>query len=110
MNVLTLIIAEYLNEGIVLPKTAFHHAPYHTFACMNVDEKAIERTKCLTYSQASDELGVSHALVNQSVKAEQLESRMFNSQAYVTFASLNERRANPPAPHLPRKAASNHSA
>ena len=103
-DVLTLAISEYLDEGIDLPVPTFHHPP-HTVVCVDVNMEAVERTKCLTYSQAAEELGVSSARISQLVKAGRLETRVFDGRTYVTIASVNKRKANPPAPHRPRTVA-----
>lgn len=103
-DVLTLIISEYLDEERELPEPVFHTPP-RTIVCVDVNKDAIERSKCLTYSQAAEELGISTARVSQLVRANRLAVKTFDGRNYVTIASVNERKANPPAPHRPHKKA-----
>ena len=101
-DVLTLVICEYLDEGIELPEPTFH-VPPRSIVCIDIDREAIERSKCLTYSQAAEELGISKARVCQLVKSNRLDAKSFDGKGYVTIASVNKRKANPPASHRPRR-------
>lgn len=108
-DALTLVVSEYLDEGKELPKPAFH-VPPRAIVCVEVDAQTIERSKCMNYGQAAEELGISKARVSQLVKAGRLEARTFDGRSYVTIASVNERKTNPPAPHRPRKEELAHNA
>ena len=103
-EVLTLYVTEYLEQGWELPAPTFHEPPF-SVVCIEVDERTIELTKCLTYGQATEELGISQPRVSQLVKSGRLEAREFDGKKMVTIASVNARKANPPAPHRPKREA-----
>ncbi len=100
---LRLAIAQELSEGRALPRPAFHNPPGATFT-VQVDERYLEETECLTMAQAAEELGVSKGRVSQLVKAGLLGTRNVGGRSMVTLASVNARRENPPAPHRPKDA------
>lgn len=101
VDVLVLTVASYVEDGWDLPRPTFHEPPL-AVVCAEVDERAIEMTKCLTIAQAADELGVSRSRVSQLLSAGRLESREFDGRRMVTIDSVNARKASPPAPHRPR--------
>lgn len=103
-EVLTLFVAEHLDRGWQLPEPTFHEPPY-SVVCVEVDMRVIEKTKCETFAQAAEDLGVSQARVSQLVKAGKLDARDFDGRRMVTIASVNARKANPPAPHRPKRPA-----
>ena len=103
-DVLSLTIADYIDSGLELPRPSFHNPP-RTIVCVDVDDEYIARTNCMTFGQAAEELGVSPSRVSQLAKAGRLETRTIGGRTYVTIASVNDRKANPPAAHRPTKVA-----
>lgn len=92
-TVLRLFVAEYLDEGRDLPEPAFHEPPL-TVVSVDVDDAYRVRTRCVTITEAAEELGVSTGRVSQLVTSGALDSVELGGRRYVTIASLNERKAN----------------
>ena len=101
-EVLTLALAERIEEGVELP--AQERVAEVLAVSVEVTGDVIDQSKCLTIDQAAEELGVSAGRVSQLASAGKLQAVMFGKKRLVTIASVNERKANPPAPHRPRKA------
>lgn len=70
---------------------------------VEVTDEDIATSRCMTIKQAAEELGVSISRVSQLVTRGTLEAYEHNGDRLVTIASVNERKANPPAPHRPKK-------
>lgn len=101
-DLLTLLIAERLDEGDPLPQPTFHEPPL-SVVCVDVTPDVIEGTKLLTVKEAAEYLEVSSSRVSQLLTSGQLEARDFHGRRMVTIASINDRIANKPAAHRPRK-------
>lgn len=56
----------------------------------------------MTISQAAQTLGITRGRASQLAKSGLLDSVEVDGRRMVTIASVNERKANPPAPHRPR--------
>lgn len=100
---LRLAIAQVLSEGGTLPRPSFGTSPQAVFT-VQVDERYIEETECVTMARAAEELGVSRGRVSQLVKAGLLDTRNVGGRSMVTLASVAARKSDPPAPHRPRGA------
>lgn len=99
---LRLTIAEYLDSGIPLPAPSIKAKPEAVF-CVEVTDSFIAETKCMTLKQAAEELGVSQGRITQLLANGQLEACEAGGRRLATIASVNRRKANPPAPHRPKK-------
>lgn len=98
---LRLFIAEELDNGRKLPRATFHNPP-RVVLCVDVDASFISASKCMTTKQAAEELGVTAGRVSQLIRSGGLEAVEVDGRRMVTIASVNERKANPPAPHRPK--------
>lgn len=99
---LQLLIMDCLDGGKALPAPEFSDPP-KTVVCVDVSEEDIARSKCMTVSEAAEELGVSRGRVSQLLSSGGLESFMYGTVRMVTVASVEERLANPPVPHRPKR-------
>lgn len=99
---LKLVIAEYVDAGMALPRQSISEPPSAVFA-VEVTDDFISETKCMTLKQASEELGVSQGRITQLLTSGQLEAYEAGGKRLVTIASVNRRKENPPAPHRPKK-------
>lgn len=99
---LQLAIAEYVDEGMALPRQPINEPPRAVFT-VEVTDSFIAETKCMTLKQAAEELGVSQGRITQLLTSGQLEAYEAGGKRLVTIASVNRRKANPPAPHRPKK-------
>ena len=102
--VLKLTICHYLDHGVPLPEPAFHTPPL-SIVSVEVDERDIALSRCMTVSQAAEELDVTPGRVSQLLSAGQLEAFTYGTTRMVTIASVNARKANKPPAHRPRKTA-----
>lgn len=69
---------------------------------VEVDKSFIRESACMTISQAAQALGITRGRASQLAKSGLLDSVEVDGKRMVTIASVNERKANPPAPHRPR--------
>ncbi len=101
-EVLVLVLAERIEEGGEIPG----QERVAEVLSINVDVTGndIDKSKCLTIDQAARELGVSAGRVSQLASSGKLQAVTFGKKRMVTIASVNERKANPPASNRPRKA------
>lgn len=99
---LRLVIAEYLDSGMTLPESRIEDKPEAVF-CVEVSDYYIARTKCMTVTEAAEELGVTPSRVSQLLSRGLLDAHELDGQRLVTIESINRRKANPPAPHRPPK-------
>lgn len=91
-TVLRLFVAEWLDEGRDLPRPAFHEPP----ACVvsvDVDDAYRARTRCMTTSEAAEELGISAEHVSRLVAKGTLDTAELEGQRYVTIASVSTYKA-----------------
>lgn len=98
---LRLFIAEYIDSGRKLPRASFSNPPGCVIA-VEVDKSFIRESACMTISQAAHALGITRGRASQLAKSGLLDSVEVDGRRMVTIASVNERKANPPAPHRPR--------
>lgn len=59
--------------------------------CVEVDERYICRTACMTVSRAADELGISRGRVSQLLNLGRLDAAVIDGKRMVTIASVNAR-------------------
>lgn len=102
VEVLQLVIAEYIDKGNSVPKATFSDHPQLIIAAEVTDE-IIAETKCMTISEASEILGVTSGRVSQLLNSGQLEPYQNGGQRMVTIASVNERLHSQHGPGRPRK-------
>lgn len=95
-------IADYIEQGKKLPHAVFSNPP-KTILCVEVDSSFVKSTKCMTVTQAAEELGISQGRASQLINSGGLDGVIVNGKRMVTIASVNERKKNPPAAHRPRK-------
>lgn len=99
-----LVIADMLERGEPLPEPEFSD-PAGPAVCVAVDEVFIQESKCLTVSEAAEELGVSPGRVSQLLDSGGLVPLVVDGRRLVTIASVNERKATPRRAGRPRKEA-----
>lgn len=103
---LELIIAEYLDEGKHLPSPTFSGHSEDTLriaVSVEVTPELIERTKCVTATEAANMLGLSKSRVTHMLDAGILQTVPFGNDRLVTLASIKERLKNPKSAGRPRK-------
>lgn len=98
---LRLRIAGMVDEGEPLPRASFRKPPQCVFT-VEVDDRYIQGTKTVSQAEAAEMLGIGKSRVSQLVKAGLLDTVNIDGRSRVTIASVNERIANPPAPHRPK--------
>ncbi len=98
---LTLILAERIEDGGAIPPQV--RVAEVLAVSVDVSGEDIERSKCLTIEQAAEELGVTAGRVSQLASSGKLQTVTFGKKRMVTIASVNARKANPPAANRPRK-------
>lgn len=102
---LRLTIAEYLDSGLALPESFLSIKENTLTICVDVTTDFIERTKCMTVSEAADELGLTKGRISQLLSAGKLQAVEFGNERLVTIASVNARKAERPKAGRPQKAA-----
>ena len=100
-EVLSLTLCAYLDEGRALPAATFHNPPL-SIVSVEVNDADIALSKCMTITDAAEELGVTPGRVSQLLTSGRLEAFEYGGKRMVTIASVNERKNNKPAPHRPR--------
>jgi excisionase family DNA binding protein len=102
-EVLILTLAERIEDGRELP---LQERTAEVLAVnVEVTGEVINQSKCYTIDQAAEELGVTAGRVSQLASSGKLQAITFGKKRMVTIASVNERKANPPAAHRPKKQA-----
>ena len=97
------LLAERIEDGGELP--AQERVAEVLAVNVEVTGDAIDQSKCLTIEQAAEELGIIAGRVSQLASAGKLQAVTFGKKRMVTIASVNNRKANPPAANRPRKLA-----
>lgn len=100
-EVLTLSLVDRLEDGGDIPPQ--QRTAEVVSVSVDVTGSDVDRSKCLTMEQAAEELGVSPSRVSQLATSGKLTAVRIDGRRMVTIASVNARKANPPAPHRPRK-------
>lgn len=90
-EVLTMILCEYIEEEKPLPKQ--ERVAEVLSVCAEVNGDTISRSRCMTMSEAAEQLGISQARVSQLASAGILQSVNYGRRKLVTIASVNERKA-----------------
>lgn len=103
-EVLSLFVAEYLDEDIPLPKPSFHEPP-RAIISVDVTDEFRAVSKCVTVTEAAEMLEVSPGRVSQLLSSGGLEPYMHGNTRLVTIASLNARKAAKPSTGRPKKEA-----
>lgn len=70
---------------------------------VDISEKDIEASKCMTMEEAAEKLDMMPGRGSQLAKAGRLVALTINGRRMVTITSVEARKANPPAPHRPKK-------
>lgn len=99
---LRLTIAEHIDTGLQLPSSSIDTKPEAVF-CVEVSDSFISESKCMTVTEAAQELGVTLGRVAQLLDAGLLEPYQFGGQRLVTIASVNARKQSSPRRGRPRK-------
>ncbi|MDR1358661.1 MAG: type II toxin-antitoxin system HicB family antitoxin [Coriobacteriales bacterium] len=105
-EVLELIIAEYLDEGRRLPVPMFYgysDKVLRIAISVEVTPELIERTKCVTATEAATMLGLSNGRITHLLDAGILQAVPFGNDRLVTLVSINKRLTNPIKSGRPRK-------
>ena len=103
---LQLVLAEYLDSGIRLPKPVFQLSDKETLRiaiAVDVSQDFIKRTKCVTVTEAAHELGITKSRVSQMLNSGVLQALPFGNERLVTLASINARKINPRNAGRPHK-------
>ena len=100
-EVLTLSICDFLDSGRPLPKATFHNPP-RLVVSVDISDDTIAASRCMSVTDAAEELGVTPGRVSQLLTSGQLEVFEYGGTRLVTIASVNERKLHKPAPHRPR--------
>lgn len=100
-DALTLSLVERVEDGGGVPRQ--EHAAEVVSVSVEVTGDDIERSKCMTMGEAAEELGVTPGRVSQLAKAGALDAVTMGGRRLVTIASVEARKADPPAAHRPRK-------
>ena len=103
---LQLVLAEYLDSGMKLPKPTFRFSSEDTMrvaVAVEVSQDFIDRTKCVTVTEAAQELGVTKGRISHMLDAGILQALPFGNERLVTLASINARKMAPRGAGRPRK-------
>ena len=92
-TVLRLFIAQWLDDGRELPPRNYDMPP-QALISVEVDDAYRVRTRCVTITQAAEELGVSIGRVSQLVTSGALEAIELEGRRYVTLASIAKYQAH----------------
>lgn len=90
-DVLKMVIAEHLDEGLPLPDPMLDGSLFGVVV-VDVNDETLARTKCLTIEEAAEELGVSRSRVSQLLTSGLLEEYRLHGKRLVTIASVNARK------------------
>ncbi len=102
-DALSLAVAGALEDGEGLPPS--RRVAEVLSVSVEVTRDDMDAMRCMTMSQAAEELGVTAGRVSQLVKAGALDVVEVGGRRLVTIDSVNARNANPPAAHRPARAA-----
>jgi len=105
-EVLELIIAEYLDEGKPLPApvfTGYSEDIVRGAISVVVTPEIIERSKCVSASEAASMLGVSKGRITHMLNDGVLQSVPYGNDRLITLVSINNRLSNPRGAGRPRK-------
>lgn len=89
---LRLRIASIVDEREPLPRSRFHNPPRVVFT-VEVDDRYVRRTACMTVSEAAEMLGISRGRVSQLLNLGRLDAVVIDGKRMVTIASVNARLA-----------------
>lgn len=87
---LRLRIASIVDEREPLPR---FHNPSRVVFTVEVDDKYVRRTACMTVSEAAEMLGISRGRVSQLLNLGRLDAVVIDGKRMVTIASVNARLA-----------------
>lgn len=104
-KILRLLIADYVDRGEKLPD--YKHETNGDVACIavDVDSSFIQETKCMTVTEAANELNVSKGRVSQMLNSGILQAVNTPNSRLVTIASINKRKSEKHAAGRPKKTA-----
>ena len=105
-EVLQLILAELLDEGKPLPRPRFQShgdGVLRIAVSVEITPEFIESTKCMTVTEAAEELGITTSRVSQMLNSGILQAVPFGKERLVTIASINDRKENQRKAGRPKK-------
>jgi len=105
---LKLVLAEYLDTGLLLPKPKFQLSSVdvtRVAIAVDVTQEFIEQSKCVTASEAANMLGLSKGRITNMINSGVLQAVPYGNDRLVTLASINNRINNPRGAGRPRKEA-----
>ncbi|MDR3307745.1 MAG: type II toxin-antitoxin system HicB family antitoxin [Coriobacteriales bacterium] len=105
-EVLQLVIASSIDTGETLPEPVFKgycEGTLRTAVSVEVTPDLIERSKCVTVTEAAEMLGVTKGRVAHMLDDGVLQPITFSDTRLVTLASINNRLANPRKAGRPSK-------
>lgn len=91
-EVLSLELIDRIEDEEKLP--AQEHVAEVVSVNVDISGEDIERSKCLTFAQAADELGVTQGNISQLASSGQLQIVTIDDHRLVTIASVEEHKAN----------------
>ena len=86
---LRLFIADVVDNNEALPGPKISQTPQVVF-CVEVDDKFMLESKCLTAEQAAENLEITPARVSKLVEANELDTVMIDGKELITIASVND--------------------
>ncbi|MCL1796956.1 MAG: type II toxin-antitoxin system HicB family antitoxin [Eggerthellaceae bacterium] len=92
VETLQLVLAEYLDTGMTLPKPSFQPSDTDSMRvaiAVEVSPEFIARSKCLTPTEAARELGLSKGRISQLLNCGKLQAIPFGNERLVTLASIH---------------------
>lgn len=93
-EVLTLVLSGIIDEGGTPPE--MRRTAEVVSVCVDVTDEMVRGAKCITNTEAAEELGVSVDRVDQLVKAGLLERAHVNGKPMVTIESINAQKTGAP--------------
>lgn len=99
---LRMCILSAIEGGMTLPDPGFGIAPQAVFT-VEVDDRYLKATSCMTMKGTAEALGVSIGRVSQLAKGGLLDAVHIDGKRMVTIASVNARIENPPSHHCPKR-------
>jgi len=103
---LKLVLAEYLDTGLQIPKPTFRLSSddaMRVAIAVEVTQEFIEQSKCVSTSEAASMLGLSKGRITNMINSGVLQAVPYGKDRLVTLASINDRINNPRGAGRPRK-------
>lgn len=103
VELLQLLIAGYLDDGVMVPHPTFSDHP-DVIISAEVTDETIAETKCMSITEAAEYLGITQGRVSQLLDSGGLEQYNIGGRRMVTIASVNARKNGKASAGRPRKA------